>query len=232
MREIKFPQSEPKRKLLDAAEQLFAERGFEAVSVRDVTQLAKANVAAVNYHFGSREGMIALVISRYVTPILEERLARLDALEKKWPGKVVPLEELIDAFARPLVGSVRKSELSERLFCMLIGRIFSLQSDALPPALEDQMKLSIDRFIKAFAKALPTVPTEELYWRMHFVAGGLIHMLLNQEMLHRLSGGASGTPTMEGILGRFVRFAAAGLREGVEAEPQAKKKGPQATFDF
>ncbi len=231
MREIKLSQSEPKRKLLDAAEQLFAERGFEAVSVRDVTQLAKANVAAVNYHFGSREGMIALVISRYVTPIHEERIARLDALEKKWPGKVVPLEELIDAFVRPLAGTVRKSDLSEQLFCKLVGRIFSLQGEALPPAVEEQMKVSIDRFMKAFAKALPTVPLEELIWRTHFMAGGVIHMLLNQEMLHRLSGGASGTPTMEGILARFIRFAAAGLREGVEVEP-TPKKGPQATFDF
>ncbi len=59
----------------------------------------------------------------------------------------------------------------------------------------------------------------------------MIHMLMNQEMLQRLTGGASGSPTMEATLSRFIRFAAAGLREGVESEP-AVKKGPQATFDF
>ena len=231
MREIKFPQSESKLRLLEAAEQLFAERGFETVSVRDVTQLAKANVAAVNYHFESREGMVALVVSRYLIPVNEERLARLEALERKWSGKAAPLEEIIDAFVRPVVGLVRKSELSQSLFGKLVGRIFAMQGEGLPPAVEEQMKTLIERFIRALGKALPTVSQEELVWRMHFLVGSIIHMLMNQEMLQRLSGGASGNPTMEVTLGRFIRFAAAGLREGVELEPEAKK-GPQATFDF
>ncbi len=233
MREIKIPQSESKRRLLDAAEQLFAERGFESVSVRDVTKLANANVAAVNYHFGSREGLIALVVARYITPVNDERTMRLDALEKKWPGKVVPLEELIDAFVRPLAGLVRKSELSEQMFCKLMGRVFSLQGQALPPIVEEQMKMLADRFIKAFGRALPGLSQEELVWRIHFVVGSVIHMLLNQEMLHRLSSGASGNPGMEGVIGRLVRFASAGLREGLEQDAAAPaRKGPQAMFDF
>jgi AcrR family transcriptional regulator len=232
MREIKFPQSESKRRLLDAAEQLFADRGFESVSVRDITQLAKANVAAVNYHFGSREGLIALVVTRYVTPVNQERLARLEALERKWSGKTVPIEEVLDAFVRPLASMVQKSELTERLFCKLMGRIFSLGIEALPEAVENQMQVSIDRFTRALAKSLPTVSSEELVWRMHFVVGSMIHMLLNQDMLQRLTNGAAGSPSMEAVMGRFIRFAASGLREGVApAEPPAKK-GPQAMFDF
>lgn len=233
MREFKLSQSEPKRRLLDAAEQLFAEKGFESVSVRDVTQHAKANVAAVNYHFGSREGLIALVVTRYVMPVNEERLARLDGLEKKWPGRVVPVEELIEAFVRPLVGIVRKSELSERLFCKLMGRVFSLQAEALPQAVEGQMQVLIDRFSRAFGRALPGLSQEEVIWRIHFMCGVMIHMLLNQEMLHGLSKGASGNPSIESTLGRLVRFVAAGLREGLDPEPQVSaKKGPQAMFDF
>jgi AcrR family transcriptional regulator len=233
MREIKFPQSESKRKLLDAAEQLFADRGFDTVSVRDITQLAKANVAAVNYHFGSREGLISLVVMRYITPVNEERIARLDVLEKKFPGKVVPLEEIIDALVRPLAGSVRKSELSERLFCKLMGRIFAMQGEGMPEALEEQIRGLSDRFTKAFARALPGIAEEDLYWRIHFLVGSMIHMLLNQEMLHRLTHGASGNPSMESTLGRFIRFAAAGMREGIAgAQEPAAAKGPQATFNF
>jgi AcrR family transcriptional regulator len=231
MREIKFPQSESKRRLLDAAEQLFADKGFEVVSVRDITQQAKANVAAVNYHFGSREGLIALVVTRYITPVNQERLIRLEALERKWSGKAVPLEEVIDAFVRPLVGIVQKSELSERLFCKLMGRIFSLQGSGFPEAVEEQMRHLSDRFTRALAKSLPAVSQEELMWRTHFVIGAMIHMLMNQDMLHRVTNGASGTPTMEATVGRFIRFAAAGLREGVVVE-SVVQKGPQATFDF
>ena len=242
-RELTLPESGSKRKLLDAAEELFADKGFEAVSVRDITQLAKTNVAAVNYHFGSREGLLTLVMLRYMLPVTEERLARLDAAERKF-GKAVPLEEIIDAFVRPLATQVRKSELSERLFYKLIGRIFAQQGDGMPLQIEDQIKQSAERFTKAFAKALPTVGPEDLAWKIHFLAGCMIHMLTHQEVLHRISNGASGTPTMEATLGRFIRYSAAGMRQGTESAAVAKvdgvekegeavvKKGPQDLFDF
>ncbi|MGL4401498.1 MAG: TetR/AcrR family transcriptional regulator [Luteolibacter sp.] len=231
MRDITFPESGSKRKLLDAAEQLFAERGFEAVSVRDITQLAKTNVAAVNYHFGSRESLLTMVMTRYMTPVNEERLARLDTLERKWSGKPVPLEEIIDALVRPLVGQVRKSELSERLFYKLIGRTFAQQGDGLPSQIEEQLRSVVQRFTRAFAKALPTVSADDLSWRIHFMVGGMIHMLTHQDILHRLTGGASGTPSMDAVLSRFIRFSAAGMREGLEAEAPTAK-GPQVMFDF
>ena len=231
MRELKFPQSESKRCLLEVAEKLFAERGFESVSIRDVTQLAKANVAAINYHFGSRDGLIALIVTLSITPVNEERIVRLDTLEKKWSGKAVPLEEVIEVFTRPLLGAARKTELSEPLFCRLLGWIFSMPLENMPQAMEYQIRNVSDRFTRTLAKSLPTVSAEDLAWRFHFMSGSMIHMLLHQEMLHQLSNGASGNPTMEAVFGRFIRYAAAGLREGVDQEPLAKK-GPQAIFDF
>lgn len=214
MREMTIPESGSKRKLLDAAELLFAEKGFEAVSVRDITQLAKANVAAVNYHFGSRDNLLALVMMRYMTPVTGERIERLDTLENDSAGKPVPLEELIDALVRPLVGQVKKSDLAERLFYKLTGRICAEQGNGLPLQIEDQFRQVGDRFSRAIAKSLPSVPVEELAWRVHFLIGGMIHMLTHQELLLRVTGGASGAPTMEVTLARFIRFAAAGLREG------------------
>ena len=88
MRRIKVAESKSKQRLLAAAGQLFADHGFDIVSVRDITKLAKANVAAINYHFGSREGLLALVMVRYLGPIITDRLARLDELGRK----EVPLE--------------------------------------------------------------------------------------------------------------------------------------------
>ncbi len=228
MRELILPESGPKLKLLDAAEQLFAEKGFEAVSVRDVTQFTKMNVAAVNYHFGSREGMQTLVILRYSNPVNEERLARLESAERKWAGKGLPVEEIIDAFVRPLLGQARKTELSERLFYKLLGRIFAENGDGLTPAIEENFRRVSDRFARAFGKALPGVAADELVARIHFMTGGVIHLLTHQEMLN---SGAATPPSMEATLGRLIRFAAAGLREGTETEAPVKK-GPQAMFDF
>ena len=232
MREMNIPESGSKRKLLDAAEQLFADQGFEAVSVRDITKLAKTNVAAVNYHFGSREELLALVMMRFMLPVTEERLLRLDALERKWAGKSVPLEEIIDALVRPLATRVKKSDLSERMFYKLMGRIFAQQGDVLPGPIEEQIKQTAVRFTKAFAKALPSVSPEELAWKIHFLMGGMIHMLTHQDVLDRISGGASGAPTMETTLGRFIRYSASGLRDGVATDAIPVKNAPQAIFNF
>jgi AcrR family transcriptional regulator len=227
MREIKIPESGPKRHLLDVAERLFAAKGFESVSVRDITREAVVNVAAVNYHFGGRDTLVALVIGRHLRPVNEERAARVEVLEKKSPGKgVVPVEEIIEALARPLVGAVRKSGLPEPAACELLGRILAWRGPGFPGELEMQTQTVIARFMRILGKALPTVSAEELVWRMHFVTGGMIQMLMGRAGVE-----VSGATAIDATLGRFIRFATAGLREGVEAE-SAVKKGPQATFDF
>lgn len=228
MREIKFPLSAPKQRLLDATERLCAKRGFEAVSVRDITGAAEANVAAVNYHFGSRENLIALVVTHRMGPVAKERLARLEATEKKWAGKAAPLEEILEAMVRPLAGNVRKSDLPEPLRCQLLGRIFAGQGVIFPQEVEQDMENTRQRFARLLAKTLSSVSDEDQVWRVHFITGGLIQLLMTIDT-PSAEGGA--TSTIETTLGRFIRFAAAGLREGTtQAAPI--KKGPQATFDF
>jgi AcrR family transcriptional regulator len=225
------PESGAKLRLVEAAEELFAERGFEAVSVRDITKRAGMNIASINYHFGSRGGLVAGVMIRYITPINDERLARIEALERRWSGKSVPLEEILDAFVRPLATQVRKSELSERLFLKLVGRMFGEQAAAMPPGVEEQFKQVVARFVKALSKALPELAVDEILWRMHFVVGAMVHSMAQDEVLQRISQGASGNPTIEATLSRFTRFAVAGLRNGISEEVTAKPS-PQATFNF
>lgn len=222
MKRTIVPKDGPKLRLVEAAEKLFAENGFDVVSVRDITQAAGGNVAAVNYHFGSRDGLVAVVMTRYLTPVNEERLARLEAAELKWSGNAVPLEEVVDAFVRPLITQVEKSELSEQLFYRLVGRIFGSHGDGIPAEIEAQISVLIERFTRALGKVLPAVAEEDLVWRLHFVIGAMIYMLTHGEALRRLAQGAAGKPDMAATLERFQRFAVAGLRDGVVSSPAAQ----------
>ena len=208
-----------RQRLLEAAETLFAEQGFEKVAVRDVTEKAGANVAAVNYHFGSRDGLVDKVIERYISPVNDERLARLDGLERKMAGKPVAIEEILEAFVRPFLTQIQRSELSERLCFQLIGRMLSDRVGKMPPAVEMQFQIVAARFKHAFKKALPEVEEEDLVWRMQFMAGGMIHAMTMGEMVQRMTQGAAGSPTMEKTLSRLIRFAAAGLRQGSGGKP-------------
>jgi AcrR family transcriptional regulator len=219
-----------RRRLLEAAEQLFSEQGFDRVSVRDITERAGANVAAVNYHFSSREGLVEQVMERYINPVNEERVARLDALERRAGSKPVAIEELLDAFVRPFATQVRRSELSEQLFYKLMGRIMGDQVPQLPASVMAGFERMLTRFRKAFGKALPGVETEELVWRIHFTVGAMVHTMAHGETLSRLTDGASGRPSMESTLSRFIRFAAAGMRQ--DAEPVPAAGGNQEEFLF
>ena len=222
-----------KQRLIEAAEALFADEGFDRVSVRDITTKAAANVAAVNYHFGSREGLVAVVMARYINPVSEERLARLEALERRAAGKPVAVEEILDAFIRPFATQVRRSELSEKLFFKLMGRMFGQQGSELPPEVEKLIMSKVGRFHKAFSRPLPGLSSEEIWWRMHLMSGSMIHTMAHSETVQRLSGGDSGSPTVEQTLSRFIRFAAAGMRQGLEeTAEEAKPKGPQVEFTF
>lgn len=240
MRDATFPESGLKLKLLDAGERLFAENGFEAVSVRDITEMAKANVASVNYYFGSREALLGMVMARCMSPVTEARHARLDLLKKRWAGKAPPLEEIVEAMVLPLVEQVKKSGLSERLFYRLVGRIFAKQGDGLPLAIEEQLVKASDRFVRVFEKALPTVSAEELVWRTHFVEGGISHLLTHYDGVLTVKGGAPGDSAMVTTLKRFIPFACAGLSEGIEVTKIAEieeiaevvEPSPQAVFDF
>jgi len=223
MREITFPLSAAKQRLLDVTERLCAERGFEAVSVRDITGAAEANVAAVNYHFGSRENLISLVVTHRMGPVAKERLARLEVIEKK----AASLEEILDAMVRPLANNGRKSDLPEALRYQLLGRILMGQGLIFPEKVELDMEQARFRFARLLAKALPSVSSDDLTWRTHFITGGLIHLLMARETTI-----AEDAAALDATLGRFIRFAAAGLREGTPQESTAAKKGPQATFDF
>jgi AcrR family transcriptional regulator len=224
------PNGGPKLRLVEAAEKLFAEKGFDVVSVRDITQAAGGNVAAVNYHFGSRDGLVAVVMSRYITPVNEQRLAGLEAAERKWADKAVPVEEVVDAFVRPLLTQIRESELSERLFHMLVGRIFGSHGNGMPAEIEERFGALINRFIKVLGRSLPGLSEEELLWRLHFVVGAMLYMLTHGETLQRVSQGAAGAPSMEATLARFLSFAAAGLRDGVLSS-QAEMAASQARAD-
>jgi len=114
MRQTSVPNNGPKLKLIEAAERLFAEHGFDAVSVRDVTQAAGGNVAAVNYHFGSREGLVQLVMSRHAGPVTASRLARFEELESRSAG-AVSLADLLDAMISPVTDHLGGLALSRPL---------------------------------------------------------------------------------------------------------------------
>ena len=202
---------------MDAAERLFARDGIEASSLRSITTEAGVNLAAVNYHFQSKDALIHAVIGRRLKPVNERRLAMLDACEHAAGDDPLPLEPVVDAFFRPVL-ELHRSHAKE--FTPLMGRIYSEPGDFIEKLFKDNFQVVAARFLAAFARALPDLPKEELFWRLHFSFGAVTHTMGAAKLLKIMSRGACDPSDVEATLQRLEAFAIAGLRAPVLEEVQ------------
>jgi AcrR family transcriptional regulator len=206
-----------KDRILNTAEHLFARDGFDATSLRAITAEAGVNLAAVNYHFQSKEALVQAVIGRRMGPVNARRVALLDAYEADAGGAPVPLEKIMDAFLRPLLEIVGTHA---REFAPLVGRIYTEPGDFTERLFKDQFQALALRFIPAFQRALPDLPLTELYWRLHFSIGAMAHTMGAASMLRIFSRGLCDPSDADGTLARMETFVLAGLSAPVSIEVQ------------
>jgi len=200
--------NETKTRILDAAECLLAGRGFAATSLRGITALAGVNLGAVNYHFRSKEALIQAVFARRLQPINQQRLAALDACERRAGRRAVPLEALLRAF----IGPVLKCGREGCGFFKLMGRIYSEPSLDVQRIFTTELGETVERFLHAFRRTLPHLGTEELFWRLFFTIGSMAQVLAAGPLLRFISGEICDPDDIGEAETQLVRFAAAGLR--------------------
>ncbi len=201
-----------KERILAAAEALFAENGFSATSHRMITGAAGVNLAAVNYHFHSKEDLIRAVLSRRIVPLNQRRL---ELLREHMAGEAPSLEGVIRAFVTPVV--VLRTDPSCGDVGRLFGRIYVEPSVAVRKTFLDLMKEVGRPFTEAFRRVLGDLPQVELLWRIHFAVGVMAHSLAGKEHLTVMSGGLCDHSDAEGIIDRMVAFIAAGMRAPLPA---------------
>lgn len=203
--------------LLNAAEQLFAERGLEGASVRDITKAAKANLGAVNYHFGTKDGLILAVFSRRLKPLNLRRLALLDAVEAAGEGGL-SLEAVLEAFLRPMVEQPDETLEDTRSFTRLMCRCFSEPNPQLEALLYEQFGEIVRRTNQAMLRSVPDLPEGEVFWRVAFLFGSAHHALdvwtrFQVSPFARMPGAPVPRPLdREALLQRLIAYAAAGIR--------------------
>ena len=202
-----------KDKLLDAAEALFMEHGFEATSLRLITAAAGVNLAAVNYHFGSKEELFQAVLTRRLDPMNRERLDLLTALERGVAPGPARCEQILSAMFIPALRLARDPERGGKNFLRLLGRAYADPAPFIRKFLSGQYATMIARFKAAFARALPELPPKELSWRLHFIMGALSYTLAGTDALKLI---AELTPAEAGndeiLLRRLAPFLLAGLQ--------------------
>jgi AcrR family transcriptional regulator len=201
------PSFSTRERILGVAETLFARHGFAGASLRQVTAAAKVNLAAVNYHFGSKESLIEEVFRRRLDELNRHRLAALAAVEAK-AGR--SLEDVLDAFIRPALEQSMDSA-GGAAFVRVLARAYAEHDERLRKFLSDNYGHVLREFAAVFMRLLPHLDKEELYWRLDIVAGALTYAMADFGMIKRKNDVSEQNHREQSAL-HLVRFAAAGLR--------------------
>lgn len=198
------PRGEATRtRILDAAEALFSEHGVNGASLRAIVAAAGVNIAAVNYHFGSKSGLVEAVFARRIVPMAEERLALL-AECRDGPSRPPLLHQIITAFLEP---GMRGSH-GGATFARLRARMAADASDETRALMARYFDYSSGQFLDALAAALPHLPTRDLQWRFHFLLGTMVYTMANPGRIQALTDGACDPSNMDDALAYLVPFLA------------------------
>ncbi|RKX34454.1 MAG: hypothetical protein DRP71_06975 [Verrucomicrobia bacterium] len=199
-------------RLLDATEALFAAGGSDGISVRAVTTEANANLAAVGYHFGSKDALIQAAITRRFIWLNERRMKRLDELEVEAAPELPPLESVIDVFLLPVLNAFPDQPERSAHLRAFFSRVFSESPEFQKSIRISGLQKTADRFSVLISAILSELPMEEIYWRIHFSAGPMLSTLLHGHRLRVLSHGQCDPDDVEGAITRLRSFICAGLR--------------------
>jgi AcrR family transcriptional regulator len=203
-----------RERILDAAERLFSERGVAAASIRDITRAAGANLAAINYHFGTKQELVAAVFRRRLEPVSERQLELLDEVVRKAGERPPRLEAVLEAMMRPTVEKSLAKGRRNLAFVRLLERSISDPNGEVRCLMRAQMQRVLTLYGAQLARAWPSLPPEEMMWRLLFAMGAL------HQMLRAVGREGSLPPVMRKSLDagtmvqRLATFAAAGMKAG------------------
>lgn len=176
--------SDTATRILDAAEALFVEHGFEATSMRMITQRAEVNLAAVNYHFGSKDALFQGVFARRLSPLTRLAIANLDQLERNAAvGHSPAVEAIVGSFLDASIALAQDPARGGALFVRLLSRTFIEPHPLLKESLPKQYAELSQRYSAAFAKALPQLSETELMWRIHFAFSTMFNAFAGNNVL-------------------------------------------------
>lgn len=210
-----------KDRILGAAEALFALHGFAGTSLRQVTTQADVNIAAVNYHFGSKENLVNEVFRRRMDEMTAARMGQLDKARSDHPGELRPV---LAAFVEPALAMAQDRQ-SGGAFVRVIARAYAEKNDNLRRFLSDHYGHVLRDFGRAIAGCVPGLSKEELYWRLDFLAGSLTYAMADFGLIKRPAGVTEEAHRAQAAQ-ELIHFAEAGFRAAARSEGRSTASTP------
>ncbi|MBK8971532.1 MAG: TetR family transcriptional regulator [Hahellaceae bacterium] len=216
-------QSETVDRILDAAELLFAERGFSETSLRQITSKAGVNLAAVNYHFGSKNALIQAVFARFINPFTRILRERLEAGAKA--DTPLTLEALLGIITTSIIQVPSRTHNGLSIFMRLLGLAYTQSQGHLRKYLEQQYSAEFRLFMRLLREATPDLTPVERFWRIQFMLGATAFTISSTSALSGILEKELGVETpVEQIIQELVPFLSAGIQaRSLQGDPLARR---------
>jgi len=214
-----------RERLLDAAERLFADAGYNGVSVRDIVSAAGVNLGAIPYHFGTKENLFKEVFYRRAIPLQAEREAHLRRIQEESGGKPT-LEGVLWALLEPVFRATRGHDAFRRL----LGRASMDPTREVRKLMAEIYTPDFTVVPKELRKICVQLPEEDFYWRLNCLYGVMLFVQADTGKIQTIAGSRFDTRSPEIALKHVIPFLAAGLRAPVGKRPRpARTAPPRAT---
>jgi AcrR family transcriptional regulator len=207
--------SDTKQRILDTAVRLIAEQGYAATSLRHIIAEAGVNLAAIHYHFGSKEELLEEIIGQKAAWVNAERMARLDKVEREAGDTPPSVEKVLEAFLTPM----GEAADGNPLIVQFIGRLMA--EGLWPGVVRNHFEGIIARLVAVMRRALPDLPEDEFAWRMHFMSGTIVQTMCGIRHFPNL-GAIEGD--FQSRIGRLITFLSAGFRAPATIEAKSEDK--------
>lgn len=204
-----------RQRILDVAQEFFAQHGYNGVSLREITKCAKVNIASVHYHLGSKEHLLLEVLRRGAAPLVEKRDDALRNLPTPYQ-----LEDIVRAFVGPVF---REPSAKQILFGELRARLVFENNKLVDRMLSELFDESTRHFVKAIGKCLPNLPRKDLLFRVHCLLGVMAYTMSGSKRVKALSRGSYDPSESYDALDQLVAFVVAGFRA-----PSQRQRGNKA----
>lgn len=205
--------TDTRQRILNTAAELYATVGYEAMSLRALTEAAGVNLAAVNYHFGSKKSLIVTLVRESITPMNNERVRMLGLIAEQYSRTTPPIEAIIDAYLRPLFQMAGAEQEQQVRFLRMIGRVLTEPEDFWKRFEEGSSFCAVTaQFIQAVQQALPELERREVEWRFFFMVSTLIGSFIQCRHATNNCGCSLAQSDLSEMLERMTAFITHGCR--------------------
>lgn len=202
--------TDTKTRILDAAEKLFAERGFSETSLRLITSKAEVNLASVNYHFGSKKELIRAVLARYLDVFMPNAANEIKRIHLS--PKESSLNEIFSSLVKPLLELNKVRSGGTIIFLQLLGRGYIESQGHLRWFITTHYGEYLTTFVQAVSASAPHVPQAEMFWRLHFTLGTVVFTMASAHALNEIAEADYGEHNdIEAIIRKVIPYMAAGV---------------------